>query len=141
MTRPEATFPSPTDGVRMSFARLLGRLGGLLAALVGFAVAYYGLLVGSATVPRGLDVLLAGQINVFAVVGLSGAVVALVGLAVAAGRGRPWAITAGLLLIVVAMLGLVLYALSPLVVIVSGVVGLLLFFSGASLNGPRGDAA
>ncbi|MDS0296118.1 hypothetical protein [Halogeometricum luteum] len=124
----------------MSFARLIGRLGGLLAAAVGAFVAYYGLLVGSATVPRGLDALLAGELNVFVVIGLSGVVVALVGLAVAAGRGRPWAITVGTLLIAVAALGLALYALSPLVVLVAGVVGLLLFFSGASLNAARGDA-
>ena len=125
----------------MSLARLLGRLGAVVAALAGLAVAYYGLLVGSATVPRGLDALLAGEINVFVVVGLSGVVVALAGLAVVAGRGRSWAITVGALLVVVAMLGLVLYALSPLVVIVSGAVGLLLFFSGASLNGHHRNLA
>ncbi|ELZ31153.1 hypothetical protein C474_09969 [Halogeometricum pallidum JCM 14848] len=125
----------------MSLARLLGRLGGLLAAAVGAFVAYYGLLVGSVTVPRGLDALLAGEVNVFVVIGLTGVVVALVGLAVAAGRGRSWAITVGTLLVAVAALGLVLYAFSPLVVAVTGVVGFLLFFSGASLNGPRGDAA
>ncbi|MDS0297202.1 hypothetical protein NDI76_00410 [Halogeometricum sp. S1BR25-6] len=124
----------------MSFARLFGRLGGLVAAAVGAFVAYYGLLVGSATVPRGLDALLVGEINVFVVVGLAGAVVALVGLALVAGRGRSWAITVGTLLVAVAALGLVLYAFSPLVVVIAGVVGLLLFFSGASLNGPRGDA-
>ena len=125
----------------MSFARLIGRLGGLVAAAVGAFVAYYGLVIGSATVPRGLDALLAGEINVFVVVGLTGVVVALTGLAVAAGRGRSWAITVGTLLVAVTALGLVLYALSPLVVLVAGVLGLLLFFSGASLNGPRGDAA
>lgn len=121
----------------MSLARLIGRLGGLVAALAGLAVAYYGLLVGSATVQRGLDALLAGTVNVFVVVGLSGVVVALVGLAVAAGRGRSWAVSVGVALVVVAMLGLALFAFSTLVVAVVGAVGLLLFFSGASLGGRR----
>ena len=125
----------------MSLARSLGRVGGFVVALVGAAVAYFGLVAAAPNVTLGTRPATVGPLTAFDLLGVGGVLLAVVGLAVVAGRGRAAAVSVGGLLAVVGFVVLALPLLAWPVALAVLAVGLVLFFAGASLNGHRSDAA
>ncbi|ADQ65856.1 hypothetical protein C499_11646 [Halogeometricum borinquense DSM 11551] len=144
MTGPEAIFPPPDDRLGMSLARAFGRVGALAVALSGLAVTYYGLYVvgpglGSETAIRTLFT--PSPTNTSLAIGSIGLVAALAALPVLVGRGRWAAISVGTFLVVLSTLAIVSGVITVTAWLSGGLIGLLLFFAGASLNGHHGDPA